>query len=151
MEKFRIITEKDLREITERYFGECELVYSYESDTMAIFVKEPKIIEEDFRKWVKECFGDYLTRDLHWHPLDNEDIEVQANRLGFSEWEPGEYYKIERPIEERDAMFVVDKWYDWANKPHERVIIRLSTDIVEKAIREYRIDLRQRVIDRLWD
>ena len=30
MAKFRIISKKELQEVTERYFGECKFVYNYE-------------------------------------------------------------------------------------------------------------------------
>ena len=84
-------------------------------------------------------------------PLDNEKIADQAKRLGFSEWEPGEYYKLYRKIEVKDANFKDDQWSDWATELHKRSVIFLSSEIVEKAIKEYRVKTREDMIDRLWD
>ena len=151
MAKFRIISKKELQEVTERYFGECRFVYSYEYCWIHIYIKYPVVTAETFKKWLKECFGEYLTLNLPWHPLDNEKKEDQAKRLGFSEWEPGEYYKLGRKIEEKDANFMIDQWSDWATELHKRSVIFLSSEIVEKAIKEYRIRRRDERIDRLWD
>lgn len=147
MAKFRIISKKELQEVTERYFGECRFVYSYEYCWIHVYVKDPVVTAETFKKWLKECFGEYLTLDIPWHPLDNEKIADQAKRLGFSEWEPGEYYKLYR----KDANFKDDQWSDWATELHKRSVIFLSREIVERCIKEYRIRSREERIDRLWD
>ena len=64
MAKFRIISKKELQEVTERYFGECKFVYNYEYEWIHVYVKEPVVTTDTFKKWLKECFGEYLTRDL---------------------------------------------------------------------------------------
>ena len=151
MAKFRIISKKELQEVTERYFGECKFVYSYEYGWIHVYVKEPVVTAETFNKWLKECFGEYLTQDLPWHPLDNEKKEDQAKRLGYSEWEPGEYYKLYRKIERMDANFKEDQWSDWATELHKRSVIKLSKEIVESCIKEYRTKSRNDMIDRLWN
>lgn len=151
MAKFRIISKKELQEVTESYFGKCKFVYNYEYECLYVYVKEPVVTTETFKKWLKECFGEYLTRELPWHPLDNEKKEYQAKRLGFSDWAPGEYYKLDRKIEGRDANFKEDKWSDWATELHKRSVIYLSKEIVVSCIREYRVKSRNDMIDRLWD
>ena len=82
---------------------------------------------------------------------ENEKKEDQAKRLGFSEWAPGEYYKLYRKIEVKDANFKEDQWSDWATELHKRSVIYLSKEIVESCIREYRVKSRNDMIDRLWD
>lgn len=141
----------ELREVTERFFGECVFVYNYEHKWIHVYVKEPVVTAKTFKKWLKECFGEYLTLNLPWHPLDNEKKEDQAKRLGFSEWEPGEYYKLGRKIEEKDANFMIDQWSDWATELHNRSVIYLSKEIAESCIKEYRIKAQKDMIDRLWD
>ena len=151
MKKFRIISKEELLEVTKRFFGECEFVYNYEHRWAHIFIKDPVVTPETFKKWLKECFGEYLTRDLLWHPLDGEKKVDQAKRLGFSEWEPGEYFKLDRKIELSDANFRIDQWSDWATKLHKRSVIYLSKEIVIASIKEYRIKSRKDLIDSLWD
>jgi len=151
MKKFRIISKEELLEVTKRFFGECEFVYNYEYRWAHIFIKDPVVTPETFKKWLKECFGEYLTRDLLWHPLDGEKKVDQAKRLGLSEWEPGEYFKLDRKIESSDANFRIDQWSDWATKLHKRSVIYLSREMVIASIKEYRIKYRDDLIDRLWD
>lgn len=147
MSKFRIITEEELQKITEQYFGECSLVYSYEYGWMHIYIKEPNITVDSFLKWRKECFGVYLTHDCFWHPYDGISRADKAKKNGFKEWEPGEYYKLDRPIKAEDARFSFDNWTDWSQQSHKRAIIWLSKELVEKGIKEYRKKVRDDFMD----
>lgn len=147
MKKFRIITEEELQQLTEKYFGDCSLVYNYEFGWMHIYIKEPKVTFETFLKWRGECFGEYLTRDLFWHPYDCMSRAELAKKEGFKEWEKGEYYKLERPIKKEDARYKFDDWTDWAQESHKRAVIWLSKDLVEKAIKEYRKKVRDEFMD----
>ena len=151
MEKFRIISKKELVKITHRYFGECRLVYSYKYHWVHILIKEQKVTEETFKAWLHECFGEYLTDDCNWHPLDGGSRAEYAKRLGFTEWKKGEYYKLSRPIKDTDARFEIQKWADWADEAHERSVIWLSDELVRKGIEDYRIKAREDLIYALWD